>query len=457
MNKFNIYYKSYLSIIPILIFITGAIYLGLSGAPNETGYWPIVLFSILIGLFLSKDKNQFATSFLSGISNNVVSIMLIAWLLAGATGSLIKDSGALDVLIHIVINLNMSTTSFLIVTFFISSIVATSTGTAVGTILIITPLLFPAGMAVNCDPYWLLGMILAGGAFGDDFSPISDTTIASSKTQDVDIHLSVKSRLKYALTGAVSTILIVFLFAPVQEHSIISHTSHVVNLEFLWIFVGILSIIIMSLRGVNIVVSLLYGIAIISVVGLVVGAISLNDLFSIDTNNYTANSIIIDGMEKAVGISVFSILLIGLVSTIIESGIVHQFLDNVLIKSLIKKHAEFVIVISTIIFNTLLAHNTITILSIGSIVKKIGEVASVDKLRRSNLLDISGNTVMHIFPYMITVILASSSANEYLSHSGQTVESWKVGFFNFHSISLLIIILLVSIFGIWKNKDIAEH
>ena len=86
--------------------------------------------------------------------------------------------------------------------FFICCVVSTATGTSLGTLLVCGPLLYPAGGPLGAAPTILAGAIIGGATFGDNVSPISDTTIASALTQDADIAGVVKSRLRYALLAA---------------------------------------------------------------------------------------------------------------------------------------------------------------------------------------------------------------------------------------------------------------
>ncbi len=44
----------------------------------------------------------------------------------------------------------------------------------------------------------LIGAILAGATFGDNISPVSDTTIASATTQNAEMGAVVRSRLRWS-------------------------------------------------------------------------------------------------------------------------------------------------------------------------------------------------------------------------------------------------------------------
>ena len=69
------------------------------------------------------------------------------------------------------------------------------------------PVMIPLAVGMGCNVNLICGAILAGSCFGDNLAPISDTTIASSLSQEVDVMKVVRSRLKYALiAGGISTV-----------------------------------------------------------------------------------------------------------------------------------------------------------------------------------------------------------------------------------------------------------
>ena len=80
--------------------------------------------------------------------------------------------------------------------------VLTATGTSLGTMILCAPLLYPAAAGLGTDPVILMGAVIGGATFGDNISPVSDTTIASASTQGADIGRVVRSRLKYAIPAA---------------------------------------------------------------------------------------------------------------------------------------------------------------------------------------------------------------------------------------------------------------
>ena len=106
--------------------------------------------------------------------------------------------------------------------FVTSGFVALSTGTSWGTMAILTPISIKLAVAAGAvsvgaeeaantgGPLLLatVGAVLAGAIFGDHCSPISDTTVLSSRACGCDHILHVRTQLPYAmLVGGVSIVL----------------------------------------------------------------------------------------------------------------------------------------------------------------------------------------------------------------------------------------------------------
>lgn len=82
---------------------------------------------------------------------------------------------------------------------------AFSTGTSWGTYAVIFPVALPLAWALNPDPTYLalcFAAVTGGSVFGDQCSPISDTTILSSLATGCDLMDHVLTQLPLALTAA---------------------------------------------------------------------------------------------------------------------------------------------------------------------------------------------------------------------------------------------------------------
>jgi Na+/H+ antiporter NhaC len=83
--------------------------------------------------------------------------------------------------------------------------VAFSIGTSWGTYAVVFPLAMPLAWAIHPDPFYIalcFGAVLGGGVFGDQCSPISDTTILSSLACGADLMDHVTTQLPLAMTAA---------------------------------------------------------------------------------------------------------------------------------------------------------------------------------------------------------------------------------------------------------------
>jgi Na+/H+ antiporter NhaC len=84
-------------------------------------------------------------------------------------------------------------------------IIAFSTGTSWGTYAVVFPVALPLAYSVSQDPFFMtlcFGAVVGGSVFGDQCSPISDTTILSSLATGSDLMDHVYTQIPLALTAA---------------------------------------------------------------------------------------------------------------------------------------------------------------------------------------------------------------------------------------------------------------
>jgi Na+/H+ antiporter NhaC len=87
----------------------------------------------------------------------------------------------------------------------ICMVVAFSIGSSWGTYAVVFPLAMPLAWAIHPDPFYIslcFGAVLGGAVFGDQCSPISDTTILSSLACGGDLMDHVTTQLPLAVTAA---------------------------------------------------------------------------------------------------------------------------------------------------------------------------------------------------------------------------------------------------------------
>ena len=127
---------------PILLAIVGLIYIAVKQA-DVPEYWVVFLLPMIVCLFLAKDKTAYCEAIIEGATNKVGGILIMAVLLAGICGQLIETSGLVDTLAHYLIELNFLGNKFVAASFLLTCLIAFSTGTSVGTIFVVGPILYP--------------------------------------------------------------------------------------------------------------------------------------------------------------------------------------------------------------------------------------------------------------------------------------------------------------------------
>ena len=168
-------------------------------------------------------------------------------------------------------------------------------------------------------PAALMGAVLAGSTFGDSMSPVSDTTIASSGTQRVDIGGTVRSRLKYAVpAGLVALVASALLGGGGPVSDVVAQTASdaaPASPKGLVLLLSPALVIAMLLRRTHLITALLTGVATAVVIALALQLVTPYDLLHIAPGTFGATGVLVDGMQRAIGVSVFTLLLVALVGT----------------------------------------------------------------------------------------------------------------------------------------------
>ncbi len=442
------------AVVPFIVFVAGVVVIALSGAPDERGFWPVLILALILGLILARNRRAFCETVIEGMSQPIVMIMISAWMMASVIGILMQNTGFVEALIWVAGRLHLEAAAFVVAAFIICCIVSVSTGTSFGTILICGPILYPAGVLVGAPSAMLAGAILGGATFGDCIAPISDTTIASALSQKADIGGTVRSRLKYVLPAAGLVLFVYILIAMTKSteiHDEVFQTEG--SPRGLPMILVPLAIIFLLLWGRHLLEGLLSGLLLGVVLGLTLGLLQPARILSLDTAHFKVNSFIIEGIERAVGISFFTILLMGLVATLTASGILQKMVDFSLEKSRTVKSAEAWITGSVSAAVLLTCHSIVAILTVGEFSRLIGEKKGIHRYRRANLLSLSVSIYPFILPYFIPVILMASTTASGAPYGMSPVSPLQTGLHNFFSWAVLLVLFVALVFGYGRFSD----
>lgn len=437
---------------PFLLFVAGVIWLVAGGSPDERGFWPVALAALSLGLLMARDREAYSRASIAGMAQPIVALMITAWLLAGVLGSVVTATGVVQSLAAACARAGLEGGLFVAAAFLVCCALSTATGTSIGTVLLCGPLLYPTGGVLGCEPAVLLGAVLGGATFGDNISPISDTTIASSLTQEADLGGVVRSRLRYALPAAAVALVLYTLFGGGGERLAGAGTEEV-SWSSLWLLAAPALVVVLLLRRRHLVESLLFGNLLAVMLGLALGRLTPTQLLSLDAESMRAGGLLMDGLERGVGASILTLLLMALVSNLEHSGLIERLLalGETRIRSARAADAWIFLMMNAVVL--LITHTTVAILAVGRFARETGERYGVSPYRRANVLDVSGCGFPFLLPYMLPVVLAAgtSSAGEPLGLP--RLSPGEVGLANYHSMILLAILVFAIVTG-WGRDEV---
>lgn len=444
---------------PFAAFLGGVAWLALHGAPDEKGFWPILLGALILGLLLAKDRERYAEAMLDGMSERVVMVMLCAWLFAGVMGAVLSAGGLVTGLAWASRTIGLGGGAYVAATFLTTAIVSTATGTSFGTILLCGPILYPAGGAAGAMPAALMGALLAGSTFGDSMSPVSDTTIASSGTQRVDIGGTVRSRLKYALPAGLVALVASALLGgggPVTDVAVAtaSGTAQMApaSPNGLVLLLSPALVIAMLLRRTHLITALLTGVATAVTIALALQLVTPYDLLHIAPGTFGATGVLVDGMQRAIGVIVFTLLLVALVGTLQATDVLDRLVQASQRRAHSARAAEgwMVGVVSAAVLLT--THSVVAILAVGEFARQTGERFGIDGYRRANLLDLTVCTWPFLLPYFLPTILTASASRSGEAFGMPPLAAGAVGLYNSYAWALVAMVLFAVITGYGRKR-----
>ncbi|APC49578.1 hypothetical protein BME96_15865 [Virgibacillus halodenitrificans] len=444
-------------LVPFAVMFVGILWLGMTGAALPEAFWPMILLALLVGLILAKDKKIYIDSLIQGITSRMLAIMLLAWFMAGVMAKLLQSTGLVEGLVWAFLEIGLSIAWFPLVAFLITALISMATGTAVGSLIAASPIIFPVGYALGGDPLLIIGAIIGGAYVGDNLAPISDTTIVSAYSQGTEVDKVVKSRIRYALAAGSITIILYIFFALINSgSSSIKPPADVAPLGLIMILVPSLLLFLM-MRGRDLVEGLLYANAFGLILGLVTGLIGFKDILLVNREEFTAGGIILDGIMGMVGVAVFTIFLMALIGTLQRGGFLDWLIEKAELVATSPRRAEIVIVLATLILNALTTAGTPSMVMLGDFVRRLGHKFRIQPWRRGNLMDACSTSIIGFLPYSVGLLIP-------FAFVGGMVDLAQYPNFNpvgvvpyvFYCIAMVLVILFAA-FSSWGIEYMTEE
>lgn len=175
-----------------------------------------VLAGILIALAKGMDLRTVMDGFLDGCKGVTIGAIVLA--LAVTLKEVADAVGTAQYVISVLGDI-LTPTVLPVILMVLCMIIAFSTGTSWGTYAVVFPVAMPLAWAILPDETFIticFGAVMGGSAFGDQCSPISDTTILSSLVTGCDLMDHVKTQIPLAffaatLGGLFSTLMVILL------------------------------------------------------------------------------------------------------------------------------------------------------------------------------------------------------------------------------------------------------
>lgn len=383
---------------PLLTFIL--VYLGTSLWLNDFYKMPILvafLFSAIVGfvLYPKFTFHQKIEEFSKGAGDSGIMLMILIFLLAGAFAEISKSIGAVQSTINFA--LSYVSPSLLIGGLFLTAcFISLSLGTSVGTVVALAPIAsgineyVPGTLAVG------LAAVVGGAMFGDNLSMISDTTIAATRTQGVEMRAKFKVNFWIALPPSIITFLLyAFTIHLPDQATAVYHYSFIKIVPYLFIFIA-------ALLGMNVIWVLISGIVLAMVIG----------FFTTDLALFNMIRALNTGMASMFELSLTCIIIGGIVGLIQFYGGIDYILHHVSRHVKSAKGGELGIASLTALVNATLANNTITILIVGPLAKNIADKNQIDPRRSASILDTISCFVQGLLPYGAQMLAALAVAKQ---------------------------------------------
>ncbi|MBJ6116569.1 Na+/H+ antiporter NhaC family protein [Pontibacter sp. BT310] len=426
------------ALVPFLVFVL--IFLGAGIVLNDFYALPspvAVICGIIAAFLLLKGSiNAKVDALIRGCGDSQIVTMCIIYLLAGAFAVVSQAIGGVDATVNL--GLTYIPVQYLALgVFLLAAFLSTATGTSVGAIVALGPIVVGLAEQSNSPMPLMLGALLGGSMFGDNLSFISDTTIAATQTQECE--MKDKFKVNFLIAGPAALLTIgMLLFAGFQTDPAQAVLPVAQEIEFIKI-VPYLLVLFLAMYGINVFVALIAGIVASGAVGIIGGDLDVL-LFS---------KKIYEGFTSMTEIFLLSMLTGGLAEMVRQAGGIQFLLNkaNKFISGYRSSQLGVGLLVSGV--NSAIANNTVSIVVTGPVAKDISQRYHIDKRKTAAILDIFACIVQGLLPYGAQILIMLSFTKGKISYLEVLTYAWYLYLLLFFTV-LAIVTPLVDKF--FQNK-----
>ena len=366
--------------------------------------------AFLLALFVAFLQNRKVsydakiTLIAKGLADDNIITMCLIFLTAGGFSSIVSAAGGTDATVYVALNF-LPTSLAVVGLFFIGCFISLAMGTSVGTITVLVPFAIGIAQSTGYSPVLCVAASASGAMFGDNLSMISDTTIASVRTQGCQMKDKFKANFFIVLPATIAAAVLYFLFSinsvtDLIDVPTITGTMLLQTLPYILVLVG-------ALIGFNIFLVLVSGIVASVVIGLALNMFTLSDVFVLLGN----------GTSGMYDITVISIVVCCISSLVKEYGGIAYVLNFIRRRIKSKRGAQAGIAALVAGVDVATANNTIAIVLTGGLAKEISDEFQIDPKRTASILDIFASVVQGLIPYGAQLLYAAAGAATLLPES----------------------------------------
>lgn len=393
--------SSFKALIPFIVFVI--FYFGFSIATQDFSKIPMTVAFIMsssVALILNhKEKlNKKIEIFALGMGKKDIMIMCLVFILAGAFTATAQAVGAVDSAVNVA--RHFIPPEFMVAgLFIISALISLAVGTSCGTIAAVVPISVSLSQSLGFTPAVMIGATVGGAMFGDNLSLISDTTIAATRTQGVEMRDKMICNLKIVLVPAILCAFI-YMLPSFTQVTVSQDLTYIVNLDSYIKILPYILLLLFGIFGVNVMFLLLIGTILNTIIGIFYGSFDIFGAFS-----YMG-----DGTVSMANTLIVALLAGGLLQMVRWNGGISFIINKTegFIRS--KRLCEFGICFLVGVINLFTANNTVAIITAGPIAKELTEKYKLDPKRTASLLDTTSCCVQGVIPYGAQILVATGLA-----------------------------------------------
>jgi Na+/H+ antiporter NhaC len=334
----------------------------------------------------------------AGASN----LMLMLWIyvLAGAFAASAKGMGAIDATVNLTLCI-LPANLILPGLFLAACFISLSIGTSVGTIVALVPIAAGLANSTGSNLGLMTAVIVGGAYFGDNLSFISDTTVVATQTQGCKMNDKFKANFQIVAPAAIIVLVIYTILG-----SNIKLPANIPDIEYIKVL-PYLAVLVTAILGMNVMAVLTLGTILCGIIGITYNFFDASQAYN-TFGWFISMSNGVIGMGELI---IIAMMAGGMLEIIRTNGGIDYIIENITKHVNSKRGAELSIAALVSLVNVCTANNTIAILTVGNISKKIGDQYGVDNRKAASILDTFSCFIQGIIPYSVQMLIASGLAN----------------------------------------------